>query len=109
MARAGAPRFDKHPAACYKTVMISPKDRSVIADVAVRYGAKRVLLFGSSAEPQREGRDIDLAVEGIPAHRFFEFYGELLFRLSKPVDLVDLSADSQFTRLIRRDGVALYG
>jgi predicted nucleotidyltransferase len=89
--------------------MIAPEDESAILELTERYGATRVLLFGSCAEPDREAHDIDLAVEGIPPARFFEFYGELLFRLSKPVDLVDLSSHSRFTGLIRRDGVPLHG
>ena len=101
--------FDKGGAPCYKARMISREDESVIIDLAARYRAKRVLLFGSSADPDREARDIDLAVEGIRPADFFRFYGELIFGLSKPVDLVDLSTDSKFTDLIRRDGVPLYG
>ena len=109
--RTPVPRvlFDKVGVDCYKTDMISPEDKSAIVGLAARYGAKRVLLFGSSADPERAGADIDLAVEGVPPEKFFEFYGELLFSLSKPVDLVDLSADSKFCRLVRRDGVAIYG
>ncbi len=89
--------------------MISGKDKSAILELAARYRAKRVLLFGSSADPDREGDDIDLAVEGVPPDDFFRFYGDLIFRLSKPVDLVDLAADTKFVRLIRREGIALYG
>ena len=77
--------------------------------MAACYAAKRVLLFGSSADPEREGGDIDLAVEGIRPAEFFEFYGELLFSVSRPVDLVDLSIDTKLSRLIKRGGVALYG
>ena len=89
--------------------MISREDKSAIIHLAARYGAKRVLLFGSGADPERVAADIDLAVEGIRPADFFRFYGELLFSLSKPVDLVDLSTDSKFTRLVQRDGMALYG
>lgn len=89
--------------------MISPKDKSAILELAARYGATRVLLFGSSAGPDREGADIDLAVEGVAPEDFFAFYGELLFSLSKPVDLIDLSTDSKFSRLVRREGVPVYG
>jgi len=89
--------------------MISRDDKSAIISLATRYRAKRVLLFGSSADPDRQANDIDLAVEGIRPADFFRFYGDLIFSLSKPVDLVDLSTDSKFTHLIRRDGVLLYG
>jgi predicted nucleotidyltransferase len=89
--------------------MISPEDESAVAELAARYGATRVLLFGSSADPDREAKDIDLAVEGVAPADFFAFYGELLFSLSKPVDLIDLSTDSKFVRLVRKEGIPVYG
>ena len=88
--------------------MISIKEKSIIKKIAVRYRAKRVLLFGSSLH-KKSARDIDLAVEGIPKASFFKFYGDLLFSLPKPVDLIDLSHDSKFTRLVRQEGFAIYG
>ena len=88
--------------------MISLKERSIIKKIARRYRVKRVLLFGSSLT-KKTARDIDLAVEGLPAKHFFDFYGDLLFSLPKPVDLIDLSKDSKFTRLVRQEGLAVYG
>ena len=88
--------------------MISVKERSIIKRLASRYRAKRVLLFGSSLT-RKTARDIDLAVEGLPAKHFFAFYGDLLFSLPKPVDLIDLTKDSKFTRLVRQEGLAIYG
>lgn len=88
--------------------MILEQDRQQIAHLAERYRIKRLYLFGSSADPVHQGRDIDLAVEGLPPEDFFRFYGDLLFSVSKPVDLIDLSKDSKFTRLILREGVPLY-
>ena len=89
--------------------MISEQDRAMIVDVARRYDVKGVLLFGSSIDPNREAKDIDLAVEGIAPQKFFDFYGDLLFALSKPVDLVDLARNSKFNRLIYQEGIRLYG
>lgn len=88
--------------------MISTSDRAQIRTLAAQFGGSRVLLFGSSAEPEREGRDIDLAVEGIQPEDFFRFYGELVFGLTKPVDLIDLTAKGRFTELVRREGVPVY-
>ena len=88
--------------------MISEQDKATIVDIARRYGVEGVLVFGSSADPKRQANDIDLAVEGIAPERFFSFYGELLFSLSKPVDLIDLSSDTKFNTLIHREGVRLY-
>ncbi len=88
--------------------MIADKDREIIEKTAAKYHAKRVILFGSSLVPDKESRDIDIGVEGIEHEDFFRFYGELLFALSKPVDVIDLSTRSRFTDLIRREGVPLY-
>ena len=88
--------------------MIADKDREIIEKAAVKYHAKRVILFGSSLVPDRESRDIDIGVEGIDDKDFFAFYGELLCALSKPVDVIDLSTKSRFTDLIRQEGVPLY-
>ncbi len=89
--------------------MLSPQDKTKIEDLARRYRVGRVLLFGSSAGEQTDAGDIDLAVEGLAPARFFSFYADLIFSLSKPVDLVDLGRKSRFTDIIRREGVALYG
>lgn len=88
--------------------MISVKEKSIIKRLASRYHVKRVFLFGSSLN-KKTAHDIDLAVEGLPAKHFFEFYGDLLFSLPKSVDLIDLSKDSKFTRLVRQEGLAIYG
>ncbi len=89
--------------------MISQGDKSRIIEIARRFGLTRVLLFGSSADPEKEGRDIDLAVEGVRPSEFFDLYGKLMFSLSKPVDLVDLADDTKFTDIVRREGVPIYG
>ena len=89
--------------------MISDQDKAKIVDIARRYDVGGVLIFGSSADPNRNANDIDLAVEGIEPEKFFDFYGDLLFSLSKPVDLIDLSSDTKFTKLVYRDGVRVYG
>lgn len=38
-----------------------------------------------------------------------KIYGELIFNLSKPVDIVDLSRKNRFNSLIVSEGVLLYG
>jgi predicted nucleotidyltransferase len=73
--------------------MISKKDKNAISQLAKKYRASQVLLFGS-ALTKNKFNDIDLAVKGIKPELFFKFYGELLFKVSKPVDLIDLNADN---------------
>lgn len=88
--------------------MISEQDKAKIIKIGVQYHVREILLFGSSIDPNREANDIDLAVAGIDPENFFNFYGDLLFELSKPVDLIDLSSDTKFNRLVYRDGIRLY-
>ena len=88
--------------------MITTQEKATIRKLARRYKVRKILLFGSSLI-SKKARDIDLGVEGILAKSFFKFYGDLLFSLPKPVDLVDLSKDSKFTRLVREEGLAIYG
>ncbi len=88
--------------------MIIDADKEIIEQLARKYHAKRVVLFGSSLSPTQEYRDIDLAVEGIEERDFYTFYGELLFALSKPVDIIDLSKKTRFIELILREGIPLY-
>jgi uncharacterized protein len=89
--------------------MISDADKNVITQIARKYKAARVLLFGSSRNSPDEARDIDLAVEGVEAALFFDFYRDLIFGLSKPVDVVDLSENTRFTRLVASNGIPIYG
>jgi predicted nucleotidyltransferase len=89
--------------------MLTEKDKNAILLLARQYGVHKILLFGSSTEGQKEAKDIDLGVIGIEPRRFFEFYGDLMFRLSKPVDLVDLSKDTKFNALVKREGIPIYG
>lgn len=89
--------------------MISESDKQKIREVSEKFRAKRVLLFGSSLDDTRESRDIDIAVEGISPRDFFKYYGELMLKLSKPIDVIDLSGRSKFTKLIQQEGVVLYG
>ena len=89
--------------------MIADADKKIIQDISRQYHAKKVLLFGSSTDPEKESRDIDIAVEGIPAKDFFKYYGDLIFSLSKPVDVIDMKGKSKFISLILQEGTLLYG
>jgi len=89
--------------------MITEKDKNAISALARQYGVHKIFLFGSSAESQKEARDIDLGVIGIEPRLFFKFYGDLMLSLSKPVDLIDLSKDTRFNAMVKRDGIPIYG
>jgi len=87
--------------------MITEEDKLTLQNLARKYRATRVLLFGSATKDNEEYNDIDIAVEGIADKDFFAFYGELMLALSKPVDVVDLSRKSRFNDLIISEGIPL--
>ncbi len=89
--------------------MLSEINKQVIVDTAQKYNVSAVYLFGSSLVDEVAAHDIDLGVLGVPSALFFDFYGELMKRLPKPVDLVDLSKPTLFNKLVLRDGMKIYG
>ncbi|MHA1344048.1 MAG: hypothetical protein ACTSQG_08685 [Promethearchaeota archaeon] len=88
--------------------MLSEKDKDIILKYARKYKLEKVLLFGSSKK-KKDAKDIDLAVKGLNPKLFFNFYWELYRDLSKPLDLIDLSEDCLFNRIIEKEGLILYG
>ncbi|MCH7771260.1 MAG: hypothetical protein IIA49_09635 [Bacteroidetes bacterium] len=89
--------------------MITETDKHKILEIAKKYKAERVFLFGSSIDDNEDARDIDIAVEGIPDSVYFKFCSELIFGLSKPVDVIDLKTKSRFNELIISEGIPIYG
>ena len=89
-------------------MMISENDKNVILKCAKKYKLEKVILFGSSKE-RTDARDIDIGVRGIAPGLFFDFCWELYRDISKPVDVIDLSKDCLFNKLIEKDGLVLYG
>ena len=76
-----------------------------------KYSAKRVVLVGSCAHPERFGfhSDIDLAVQGIPDARFFSAAGDLMLASGVfNVDLIPIEdAEGRMLETISR-GKVLY-
>lgn len=89
--------------------MILKEDELKLKDIARKYNLTKLYLFGSGADSKKESGDIDIAVDGLDDSLFFKFYGELIFSLSKPVDVVDLKNKSLFCDMIKEEGVLLYG
>jgi predicted nucleotidyltransferase len=89
--------------------MISERDKELLFSYAKEFGVKELYLFGSSLDDPEKALDIDLAVKGLPSIAFFSFYGKLLRNLSKPVDVVNLSKPSRFTKFIQSHAVKIYG
>lgn len=89
--------------------MLPNHELQIIQDCAKTYGVQEIILFGSALRDPQSANDIDLGVSGIAPQKFFAFYGDLLMKLGKPVDLVDLSESSKFTDLILKRGKKIYG
>ncbi len=88
--------------------MLSDAEREVILTCAYKYGVTELYLFGSTLESDQY-HDIDLGVKGVPPMLFFKFYGELLRKLTKSVDVIDLSKQSQFAEIVQKEYIKLYG
>ena len=88
--------------------MISENDKNAILKYAKKYKLARVILFDSSGE-RTGANDIDIGVIRLAPESFFDFCRELYMDISKPPDVIDLSKDCLFNKLIKRDGVVLYG
>jgi len=82
----------------------------VAIDILKERGAKRILLFGSTARgTYGKYSDIDLACEGIPPGQFFKVLGELLLATGESVDLVDMrEVKGTLRSRIEREGELLY-
>ena len=88
--------------------MVSQHDIDTLKRVSSKYRVKKVVLFGSSLDPQRQGRDIDIAVDGVPPGDYYRYCGELMMALSRPVDIVDLAVPCKFVDLIMEEGVVVH-
>ena len=83
------------------------KDLHIAIDYLKSVGCTEVYVFGSVARgSSTDESDLDIAVRGIDPAQFFFVYGELLTRLKRPVDLVDLTIQKRFAQqLLDSDGL----
>lgn len=83
-----------------------------LAALAHRYGARRLVLFGSRARgDNRHNSDIDLAVYGMPESRRAEFWldcEELPTLLKFDIVHIKEGMNPAFLANIEREGVTLY-
>jgi len=76
--------------------------------IAKKYGVKKLLLFGSALQEPEKANDLDLACEGIPGWKIFEFGAVVEEELHIPVDIIPLRPETDFTRHIEKRGKVLY-
>ena len=61
-----------------------------IIDISTKFGAEKVILFGSCLDDVESAHDIDLAVSGVKPRDFFKYYGKVSMIVDDEVDIVDL-------------------
>ena len=68
-------------------------------------GAREVYLFGSAAGGRMdEASDVDMAVTGLPAEKFFPAMSVAGRILQRPLDLIDLDEPNLFTAYLKKKG-----
>jgi len=87
-------------------VTVDHLDRAVA--IARRYGASRVVLFGSALSDPAQARDLDIAIGGVPGWDFYKLAADLESELRVPVDVVPLEPETRFVRRVRERGRVLY-
>jgi len=97
---------------CYFKLNISLEIKNQICEIASRYGAQKIILFGSRARGDHHSRsDIDLAVYGIPLNKQGSFSLALEDELNTllKLDIVHITehSDAKLLANIEKDGVVL--
>ncbi len=78
-----------------------------ILSLAKKYGATRLILFGSATKIRKKARDLDLACDGVPGWKLYEFAALLEQELKTSLDIVPLSPQTRFTKYIEKKGKVL--
>lgn len=105
------PDLELTPAQKEERERLLERVRQVAAAIKDRFGARRVILFGSLAHTGwfAPDSDVDLAVEGLTAENYWNAWGvaeEIIG--DKPVDLIEVErATESLRRAIARHGVEL--
>ena len=83
---------------------------SIVA-VLKRYGAKRIILFGSILDEDRFGdrSDIDIVVEGIREREFLRAYADCMMKFDFEIDLKPLEKlKGLFRKMVLEKGEVIY-
>jgi predicted nucleotidyltransferase len=88
-------------------MILTDEHLDFITRTARQYGARTLILFGSTIENPAEARDLDLAVD-IRSWDIFAFAADVEERLHVTVDVVPLEPSNAFVELIKQRGTVLY-
>lgn len=86
------------------------RDIEKIESILIRYGAVKVILYGSLArEDYTADSDIDICYEGIPDESYFRAVAECLMETQRRVSIFDFkSIKGYFKQRILSEGKLLY-
>jgi predicted nucleotidyltransferase len=88
--------------------MITVEQIEKCIDVARRYQAKRLILFGSAASDPAHARDIDFLCEGLHGMRLLQMAAEMENETGAQVDAVSGDDQTPFVQYNRERGTVLY-
>jgi len=88
--------------------MVTNEQINKCVEVAKRYGASRLVLFGSAAYDPANARDIDLLCEGVAGPAFFEMAGMMEHETRASVDVVPGVPRTRFVEVNERRGRMIY-
>ena len=88
---------------------LDPRARSLVERaVAIlrEHGATEVYVYGSvtTARWDPERSDIDFAVRGLPPERYFKASGDIVRRIEREVDILDLDMPSRLATFLEEEG-----
>lgn len=85
-------------------------DIRVVTETLSRYGANRVILYGSLARGDAHAAsDVDICVDGLPSEYFFRALGECLLYSEHSISVIDLQNSYGLLRdRILQEGLLLY-
>jgi uncharacterized protein len=100
--------WNKTPEAIAEVTKAKDEARAAARMLKEKYGAKRVVLFGSLARGDCwKGFDVDLAVEGVERD-FFGAWADVERLIDRKVDLIDLkNATPLLLKRLKQDGIEL--
>ena len=88
--------------------MIKSDQIAKCIEVAKRYGAKRLVLFGSAVENPENARDIDLICSGVRGWQFLLMGADMENETGAIVDTVPADEPSEFVEYNLSRGKILY-
>lgn len=87
--------------------MISNEIIQKIIEKSKIYDAKKVIIFGSALIDYESSNDLDIACD-MPGLNMFLFADELERSINKPVDIMPISKNDPFMKIVNKYGNVVY-